>query len=79
MTSPRRSQDSPIESVRLTVTFRADRQTAAKIAEKLPSAVVRGGRCVMSIEGNSPGEIAEKAKALLEQVRSVESGLKGFK
>jgi hypothetical protein len=33
----------------------------------------------MSIEGNSPGEIAEKAKALLEQVRSVESGLKGFK
>ncbi|MDG6911297.1 MAG: hypothetical protein JRN18_03010 [Nitrososphaerota archaeon] len=79
MTSPRRRQDSPIESVRLKVTFRADRETAAKIAEKLPSAVVRGGRCVVSIEGKSPGEIAEKAKALLDQVRSVESGLKGFK
>ena len=79
MTSPRRKQDSPIESVGLKITFRADRQTVAKIAEKFPSAMIRGGRCVVSIEGSTPGEVAERAKALLEQVRSVESGSKGFK
>ena len=79
MTSPRRRQDSPIESVGLKITFRADRQTAAKIAEKFPSATIRGGRCVVSIEGSTTGEVAERAKALLDQVRSVESGSKGFK
>jgi hypothetical protein len=79
LTSPRRRQDRPIESVELKITFHADRQTAAKIAEKFPSAIVRGGKCVVSIEGSSPGEVAERAKALLEQVRSVESSSKGFK
>ncbi len=79
MTSPRRRQGSPLESVGLKITFRADRETAARIAEKIPSAVVRGGRCVVNIDGSGPAEVAEKAKAVLEQVRSVESGSKGFK
>ena len=79
MSSRRRSRDSPIESVGLKITFRDDRRTAAKIAEKVPSAVVRGGLCVVSIEGDGPGDVAEKARAVLEQVRSVESASKGFK
>ena len=79
MSSRRRSRGSPIESVGLKITFRADRQTAAKITEKVPSAVVIGGLCVVVIEGDAPGAVAEKARVVLEQVRSVEPASKGFK
>ena len=71
MTSPRRKQDRPIESVALKVTFRADRETMAKIKEVIPGAVVRGGVCEVRIEAEEPGEVAEKAKLLLEKIRTV--------
>ncbi|MDG6914045.1 MAG: hypothetical protein JRN44_01335 [Nitrososphaerota archaeon] len=79
MNSPRRKQGSAIQSVGLKITFRVDRQTAAKIVEKVPSAVVKGGLCVVRIEGDGPGEVEEKAKAILELVRSAGSASKGFK
>jgi hypothetical protein len=71
LTSPRRKQDRPIESVALKVTFRADRETAAKIKDVIPGAVVRGGVCEVRIEAEEPGEVAEKAKLLLEKIRTV--------
>ena len=71
MTSPRRKQDRPIESVTLTVTFRADRETTAKIKEAVPGVIVRGRVCEVRIEADQPGEVAEKARLLLEKIRTV--------
>jgi hypothetical protein len=71
LTSPRRSQDSPIESVELRITFKVDRAIAARIREALPSATIRGGVCEVEIIGEHPAEVEEKAKAVLEKLRSV--------
>jgi hypothetical protein len=70
MTSPRRRQGKPVESVALKITFRADRETAAKIREKVPSAKFRQGSCEVRIEGEQPGEVAEKAREVLEKIRT---------
>jgi hypothetical protein len=70
LTSPRRRQDRPIEYVALKVTFRADRETTARIREAVPSAVVRGGVCEVKVEAEQPGEVAEKAKAILDKIRA---------
>ena len=69
MTSPRRSQDKPVESVALKITFRADKETTAKIKKGFPSARFRQETCEVKIEGELPGEVAEKAKILLDLVR----------
>ncbi len=71
MTSPRRRQDRPIESVALKITFRADKQTAARIKEVIPSVVVHKGVCVIRIEAEEPAVVADKAKILLEKIRRV--------
>ncbi len=71
MTLPRRRRGSPIESITLKIAFRADRATAAAVKEVVPSAVVRGGSCVFSIQGSEPGEVADKAKAVLEIIRGM--------
>ncbi len=71
MTSPRRRQDKPIESVELKITFRGDRETNGRIRKLVPSAIMRGGVCVVRVEGVEPSEVAEKAKAILEKVRTV--------
>ncbi len=71
MTSPRRSQGNPVESVELKITFRGDRETNGRIKELVPGAVVRGGVCEVRIEGGEPDEVAEKARAVLEKVRAV--------
>ncbi len=71
MTSPRRRQDRPIESVALRITLRADRDTTARIKELIPSAEVRGGICRLSVGAREPAEVAEKAKAILEKLRTV--------
>jgi hypothetical protein len=70
-TSPRPRPDRPIESVALRIQFRADRETRNKIRELVPSAVLRGGVCEVKIEAEEPAEVAERAKALLEKIRSV--------
>ncbi len=71
MTSPRRRHDGPIESVALKITFRADRETNVRIKELVPSAVLRRGVCEVKIEGEEPSEVAEKARLILEKVRTV--------
>jgi len=71
LTSRRPRHDRPIESLALKITFRADREAAAKIKELLPSAQVSGGVCRVEVEAKEPAEMAEKAKALLEKLRSV--------
>lgn len=77
-TSPRRRQDRPIESVELKITFRADRETSAKIMQAVPSAVLRNGECVLTIEGEQPGEVAEKARVVLERLKTAVETPKGF-
>ena len=71
MTSPRRRQDRPIESVALKITFRADRETTRRIKELVPSAVLRKGSCEVSIEADGPSEVAAQAKGILEKIRGV--------
>jgi len=74
LTSPRRKQDRPIESVELRITFRADRVTSKKIKEAIPSARMKEGGCEVRIEAREPGEVAERAKEILERIRKVEAG-----
>jgi hypothetical protein len=57
--------------VALKITFRASRETIARIKSQVPSAVVRSGVCQVRIEGEQPGEVAERARALLEKIRAV--------
>ncbi len=71
MNSPRRRQDRPIESVELKITFRGDREKNNRIMELVPGAVLRGGVCEVRVEGEQPSEVAEKARAILEKVRTV--------
>jgi hypothetical protein len=70
MTSPRRRPDRPIESVALKVVFRASKETAAKVREVVPAAKFRLGNCEVKLEGQDPGEVAEKARAVLEKIRT---------
>jgi hypothetical protein len=67
---PKRRQDRPIESVSLKLTFRAGRNAAAKIRDVVPTATVRGRVCVVEIAGERPGDVAEKAREILDRVRS---------
>ena len=74
MTSPRRRLDRPIEAVELRITFRADRATSKKIKEAIPSARMKDGGCEVRIEAREPGEVAERAKEMLERIRKIEAG-----
>lgn len=67
---PRRRQGRPIESVELKITFRADKGMMTRIKESVPSAVSRGDVCEVKIGGVGPGEVAEKARILLEKIRT---------
>ena len=70
-TSPRQKHGRPIESVELRITFRGDRSTSAKIKELFPGVVVRGGICEVTVEGEEPAEVAEKARTILERIRTI--------
>jgi len=70
-TSPRQKQGRPIESVELKITFRGDRKTSAKIKGLVPGAVVRGGVCEVRVEGKQPAEVAERARTILEKIRTI--------
>lgn len=78
-TSVHRSQDRPIESVDLKITFRVGRETAAKIKGAIPSAVLKNGSCEVRLKGSEPGEVADKAREILEKVRGIVEPSKGFK
>jgi hypothetical protein len=68
---PRPKHGKPIESVELSVVFRTNRRTAARIKDLVPSVNLRSGGCEVVIEGENPGEVAERAKEILDKVRSV--------
>lgn len=55
----------------LKVTFRADKGTASRIIEAIPSAVLLGEVCEIEVVGSGPDEVAEKVRAILEKVRAV--------
>lgn len=69
MTSPRQKRDRPIGSVTLRIVFRTDREARVRIREAIPSATFHGGSCEVRIDGERPGEVAEKARAVLETIR----------
>ena len=79
MTSPRRSQGRLIESVALKISFRADKDTAAKIKKGFPSTKFREGVCEVRIGGELPAEVDAKARDLLETIRKMTWTSKGFK
>ena len=66
-----RKTDRPIRIVILKIAFRADRKTAALVRRSFPSAKVHNGLCEVKIESERPAEAAEKARELLEKIRSV--------
>jgi len=70
MSSRRQRQDRPIESLALKIAFRANRESAARIRELLPSVQVRGGVCRVVLEAKEPAEMAEKAREVLEKLRA---------
>jgi len=72
MTSPKRSRDWPIESVELKISIKTDRETSRRIKEEIPGAVVKGGGCELRIFAEEPGDVAERAKVLMERLRSIE-------
>jgi len=73
-----RKQDKPIEAVELTIEFRADKDTSEAIRSAMPFAKVKGSTCVLRIDGTNPGEVAEKAKEILEVIRGLAEPSKGF-
>jgi len=40
---------------------------------------MRNGVCVLKIEGEQPGDVAEKGREVLEKIRSMAGLSKGFK
>ena len=71
MSSRRQRQDRPIESLALKIAFRPDRESLAKVRELFPSARFSGGVCRVELEAKEPAEMAEKARQVLEKLRSV--------
>jgi hypothetical protein len=71
MTSRKRRPDRPIQFVALKIAFRADREMREAVREVFPSARVRNGQCEVKIEAEQPDKVAEKARELLEKIRSV--------
>jgi len=78
-TLARRRSDKPIDSVELRISFRADRDTVEAIKRAIPSAVLKNGVCTLKIEGEQPGEVADRAREILEKVRGVAGTSKDFK
>lgn len=68
MSSPKRRRDRPIESVSLKLTFMADKGAFERVRKKVPSAVLKDGKCEVVIGGEAPAEVAKKAKKVLEAV-----------
>jgi hypothetical protein len=44
-----------------------------------PSAVLKNGTCTLSIEGEQPRDVADRALEILEKIRDVTRSSKGFK
>ena len=70
-TSRRPKPDRPIQLVEMKIAFKADRKATASIRESFPSAKSRNGVCEVNIESEGPAEAVDKARELLEKIRSV--------
>ena len=70
MTSPRRRQDRPIESVSLKVTFRAGKEEANRIRKAVPSGSLRRGVGEIRIETEEPAEMADRTRAILKELKA---------
>jgi hypothetical protein len=79
LTSRRQSRARPIEFVQLRISFKADRPNSAKIKQAVPGVVLRPGGCEVKVEGENPGEVADRAREILEKLRSIADAPKGFK
>ena len=79
MTSRQRSRDRPIESVKLKITFRADKTTAKSMKDMFPGAKYRGGACEFVVEGESPEDVSVKAQQLLKGLNETIATGKDFK
>jgi hypothetical protein len=71
LSSSRRSQDNPIESVELRVKLRLAKGVADQLALKFPEGVVKGGGFEIVFRGKGPSDIEQRAKDLLEALRRV--------
>ena len=70
MTSRRQSQSKPIESVELKISFKTDKATAERIRAAIPSAIPKAGGCEVTVAGDRPGEVAEKARVMLDKLKA---------
>ena len=70
MTSPRRRQDRPIESVSLKVTFRAGEEETNRIRKAVPSASLRRGVGEIRIDTEEPAEMADRTRAILKKLKA---------
>ena len=72
MTSSRRRPDRPIESVELTISFNADRETSRKVREAFPAAKLKGSSVVLTLQGTEPRQVEDALRQVLEKVRQLE-------
>jgi len=77
LSSRRRSQGKPIESVELKVGFRADRKTLLKIKKAVPEARWQEGELEVRLAGTGPAEMAREAKELSDRVRAALGAVAG--
>ncbi len=71
MTSRKRRQGSPVESVTLKITFEGNRKDLSKIKKAVPSAAMRKGGCDVTLQAQGPAGPAEKAREILERLKAV--------
>ena len=79
MTLPRRRQDRPIASVELRISFRADKKSMEAMKSSIPGSALKSGAYVVKIRGEHPAEVTDRAREVLEKVRSLSAASKGFK
>ena len=77
MSSPRRKQGKPIQSVVLRVGFSADRRTLSRIKKAVPGARWQRGELEVSLDTAGPAEMADKTKELSDRVRGALEGGEG--
>ena len=70
----RRKQGKPIQSVALTVGFRADRKTLMQIKKTVPEARWRNGELELRLTGAGAEEMADVTKGLSDRVRAALGG-----
>lgn len=56
-----------------------DSVTCSRLRERYPSARVKGGTFELTIEGDEPAEVAEKARELLNHLKVAPATPKDFK